>query len=178
MSVVLTAACTPQVKADRDESSPYAAMLAAQDVAVRCKVSPHPPTTLLQPSCSEVSIQPFLLSCLSSIRFIAACRLFLSTTVVLVVFVSLLLGPDPALLSRSSALVPSTSRSVAPVASDPGPLALVAKPLSAPWPVLASRSVALRIPPPSLPTPPAARAVAVVVVCKLVDIVLLSWECG
>ena len=26
-----------QVKADRDESSPYAAMLAAQDVAVRCK---------------------------------------------------------------------------------------------------------------------------------------------
>lgn len=28
-----------KVKADRDESSPYAAMLAAQDVAVRCKVS-------------------------------------------------------------------------------------------------------------------------------------------
>ena len=27
-----------KVKADRDESSPYAAMLAAQDVAVRCKV--------------------------------------------------------------------------------------------------------------------------------------------
>jgi len=27
------------VKADRDESSPYAAMLAAQDVAVKCKVS-------------------------------------------------------------------------------------------------------------------------------------------
>ena len=27
-----------RVKADRDESSPYAAMLAAQDVAVRCKV--------------------------------------------------------------------------------------------------------------------------------------------
>ena len=26
------------MKADRDESSPYAAMLAAQDVAVRCKV--------------------------------------------------------------------------------------------------------------------------------------------
>lgn len=26
-----------KVKADRDESSPYAAMLAAQDVAVRCK---------------------------------------------------------------------------------------------------------------------------------------------
>ena len=29
-----------KVKADRDESSPYAAMLAAQDVAVRCKVGP------------------------------------------------------------------------------------------------------------------------------------------
>lgn len=28
-----------KVKADRDESSPYAAMLAAQDVAVKCKVS-------------------------------------------------------------------------------------------------------------------------------------------
>lgn len=27
-----------KVKADRDESSPYAAMLAAQDVATRCKV--------------------------------------------------------------------------------------------------------------------------------------------
>ena len=29
-----------KVKADRDESSPYAAMLAAQDVAVRIKVLP------------------------------------------------------------------------------------------------------------------------------------------
>ena len=29
-----------RVKADRDESSPYAAMLAAQDVAIRCKVTP------------------------------------------------------------------------------------------------------------------------------------------
>lgn len=28
-----------KVKADRDESSPYAAMLAAQDVSVKCKVS-------------------------------------------------------------------------------------------------------------------------------------------
>lgn len=28
-----------KVKADRDESSPYAAMLAAQDVSQRCKVS-------------------------------------------------------------------------------------------------------------------------------------------
>jgi small subunit ribosomal protein S14e len=27
-----------KVKADRDESSPYAAMLASQDVAARCKV--------------------------------------------------------------------------------------------------------------------------------------------
>lgn len=27
-----------KVKADRDEASPYAAMLAAQDVAARCKV--------------------------------------------------------------------------------------------------------------------------------------------
>lgn len=30
-----------KVKADRDESSPYAAMLASQDVAQRCKVSPY-----------------------------------------------------------------------------------------------------------------------------------------
>lgn len=35
-----------KVKADRDESSPYAAMLAAQDVAVKCKVGPI--TKLLQ----------------------------------------------------------------------------------------------------------------------------------
>ena len=28
-----------KVKADRDEASPYAAMLAAQDVAQKCKVS-------------------------------------------------------------------------------------------------------------------------------------------
>ncbi len=35
----LFAVCTGgmKVKADRDESSPYAAMLAAQDVAARCK---------------------------------------------------------------------------------------------------------------------------------------------
>lgn len=45
-----------KVKADRDESSPYAAMLAAQDVATRCKVSPQdcatgalPPAALLLP---------------------------------------------------------------------------------------------------------------------------------
>ncbi|KAE8798084.1 hypothetical protein D1007_26698 [Hordeum vulgare] len=31
--------CGMKVKADRDESSPYAAMLASQDVATRCKVS-------------------------------------------------------------------------------------------------------------------------------------------
>ncbi|KAH0868879.1 hypothetical protein HID58_075901 [Brassica napus] len=30
--------CGIKVKADRNESSPYAAMLAAQDVAQRCKV--------------------------------------------------------------------------------------------------------------------------------------------
>lgn len=35
-----------KVKADRDESSPYAAMLAAQDVAVRCKVGQCLPSTL------------------------------------------------------------------------------------------------------------------------------------
>jgi small subunit ribosomal protein S14e len=33
-----------KVKADRDEASPYAAMLAAQDVAVRCKVRPRTPS--------------------------------------------------------------------------------------------------------------------------------------
>ena len=31
-----------KVKADRDESSPYAAMLAAQDVAQKCKVRNAP----------------------------------------------------------------------------------------------------------------------------------------
>jgi ribosomal protein S11 len=31
-----------KVKADRDESSPYAAMLAAQDVAAKCKVRTAP----------------------------------------------------------------------------------------------------------------------------------------
>ena len=30
-----------KVKADRDEASPYAAMLAAQDVAQKCKVDVH-----------------------------------------------------------------------------------------------------------------------------------------
>ena len=40
-----------KVKADRDESSPYAAMLAAQDVAVRCqvRVPPPPPPPLPRP---------------------------------------------------------------------------------------------------------------------------------
>ena len=45
-----------KVKADRDESSPYAAMLAAQDVATRCKVlcfdpeprPPYPPGVAVQ----------------------------------------------------------------------------------------------------------------------------------
>ena len=50
-----------KVKADRDESSPYAAMLAAQDVAARCKVlffsfvySPLTPTPFL------LSFSPFI----------------------------------------------------------------------------------------------------------------------
>lgn len=41
-----------KVKADRDESSPYAAMLAAQDVAARCQVSfflPHYHLSFLSP---------------------------------------------------------------------------------------------------------------------------------
>jgi len=43
-----------KVKADRDESSPYAAMLAAQDVATRCKASigARPPASQL---CRPVS---------------------------------------------------------------------------------------------------------------------------
>lgn len=36
--VHLTSAGGMKVKADRDESSPYAAMLASQDVSQRCKV--------------------------------------------------------------------------------------------------------------------------------------------
>ena len=41
-----------KVKADRDESSPYAAMLAAQDVAVRCKVRNHILVARLAGKCS------------------------------------------------------------------------------------------------------------------------------
>ena len=40
-----------KVKADRDESSPYAAMLAAQDVATRCKVGQH-----VLPACSCAAV--------------------------------------------------------------------------------------------------------------------------
>ena len=40
-----------KVKADRDESSPYAAMLAAQDVAVRCKASLRTEPADLKHSC-------------------------------------------------------------------------------------------------------------------------------
>lgn len=40
-----------KVKADRDESSPYAAMLAAQDVAVRCKVGSCLLSTANMPCC-------------------------------------------------------------------------------------------------------------------------------
>ena len=39
-----------KVKADRDESSPYAALLAAQDVAVRCKVRLFDPPPLRAPN--------------------------------------------------------------------------------------------------------------------------------
>ena len=46
-----------KVKADRDESSPYAAMLAAQDVAQRCKVCGVK---------SRISLQILLQSLLSS----------------------------------------------------------------------------------------------------------------
>eukprot|EP00955_Chlamydomonas_euryale_P109559 365942-Chlamydomonas_euryale.AAC.20 len=44
-----------KVKADRDESSPYAAMLAAQDVAVRCKVGERTAQLMTAPtgSCSR-----------------------------------------------------------------------------------------------------------------------------
>jgi len=38
LTMVLNYVGGMKVKADRDESSPYAAMLAAQDVAQRCKV--------------------------------------------------------------------------------------------------------------------------------------------
>lgn len=40
-----------KVKADRDESSPYAAMLAAQDVAARCKVGPWLVVAANKPYC-------------------------------------------------------------------------------------------------------------------------------
>jgi len=41
LTMVLNYVGGMKVKADRDESSPYAAMLAAQDVAQRCKVLVH-----------------------------------------------------------------------------------------------------------------------------------------
>ena len=56
-----------KVKADRDESSPYAAMLAAQDVAARCKVS-----GLL------INIAIFLLTILSFDIFICSAFFFMN----------------------------------------------------------------------------------------------------
>ena len=50
-----------KVKADRDESSPYAAMLAAADVAVKCKVGKK---TTSPASISPVSVSPASLSSL------------------------------------------------------------------------------------------------------------------
>lgn len=47
------------MKADRDESSPYAAMLAAQDVAQRCKVVMRSHYSLLSltfPTCIKLSV--------------------------------------------------------------------------------------------------------------------------
>ena len=44
-----------KVKADRDESSPYAAMLAAQDVATRCKVMIDANPNLVDPSSVSVN---------------------------------------------------------------------------------------------------------------------------
>ena len=50
-----------KVKADRDEASPYAAMLAAQDVAARCKVrsrsSSHVITTYCVYRCDSLAKQ-------------------------------------------------------------------------------------------------------------------------
>jgi small subunit ribosomal protein S14e len=44
-----------KVKADRDESSPYAAMLAAQDVALKCKARAHrAPNSLAWLRCARV----------------------------------------------------------------------------------------------------------------------------
>jgi small subunit ribosomal protein S14e len=40
-----------KVKADRDESSPYAAMLAAQDVALKCKARGCDAATLRARAC-------------------------------------------------------------------------------------------------------------------------------
>jgi hypothetical protein len=53
-----------KVKADRDESSPYAAMLAAQDVATRCKVrcwrspTPQPAVSGSELSCGCLYRKP------------------------------------------------------------------------------------------------------------------------
>ena len=55
-----------KVKADRDESSPYAAMLAAQDVATRCKVIAyifiHMCFFLTRRCLSRINLTEFLLS--------------------------------------------------------------------------------------------------------------------
>ena len=47
-----------KVKADRDESSPYAAMLAAQDVAVRCQVRVPPPPPRPPPAATPPARSP------------------------------------------------------------------------------------------------------------------------
>ena len=62
-----------KVKADRDESSPYAAMLAAQDVAVRCKVR-TPVNCRWHVSVSSCAVQGALLFHIFLLIFSHCCR--------------------------------------------------------------------------------------------------------
>merc|ERR1712072_752114 len=81
-------------------------------------------------------------------------------------YAAMLAAQDVAVPARSSAFRLSTLRFVAPEDSVPRLPALVAKPLSAPSPVLASRLAALKTTRQSLPTALFARVAVVVVVSK------------
>lgn len=58
-----------KVKADRDESSPYAAMLAAQDVATRCKVRKFLVNIILSISCVSYPHQNVSLFFMNLVEF-------------------------------------------------------------------------------------------------------------
>lgn len=115
-----------KVKADRDEASPYAAMLAAQDVAQKCKASI---------SCNSTCCS-FCINALVDIWSIS-----LSTRVSVVeVYVFAMISDcysETSCIFRSWESPPFTSSSALLVATRPRPLDLELSQRFAPWLVLA-----------------------------------------